>query len=572
MFCSKCGKQFEGDGLICPECAAQPVSAPEAQPAAAEENLVLTNPEAPAPKKKLSKGAIIAICLAAVAVVGILIAVFFGESIVNLFRSPEDQMIKLEKEQVKTLSNMFRADKSRQPMKTDAALEYHVLINEDFLTGFSSGITGGEMPAMDLSFLSDILMRVDASMSGDQVSAILGFGLGNTNVLTVNMLMDAATGELWWQIPELSETYVYLGQEDLAAEGGAVIISPAISSPAQSLLLELLASEEAATLIDRYGNIILNGIDEVERSTKTIEVDGISQKLTLLTAKITEEDVYSIAIDILETAKTDKELEALMDSLGEAINAQYADNEYYEEVDLHQEMLSSIDEDLAELEELKANADSPNYILLTDYVDGDEIVGRKLSSSTGETLVYYVTVRKGDNFAFEADLAQQISITGSGTEEDDVYDGDFEVRADGQRLMKLEVSNFYADDEKVSGKLTLKPSAAVYTQMGMDTETAIMMQAMLGLAVELDAEGEDAFISLGIELSGMNMISITGQTAEANPVNLIVPADYINMLDEGSEDAWIASFDTSKLIANLEKAGVPSELIDSMMQAMEETP
>ena len=62
-----------------------------------------------------------------------------------------------------------------------------------------------------------------------------------------------------------------------------------------------------STLLDRYGNIIIDSVAEGGSSEETISVEGISEDCTVYESQITEAGVLSMMENILTAAKEDQE-------------------------------------------------------------------------------------------------------------------------------------------------------------------------------------------------------------------------------------------------------------------------
>ena len=72
-------------------------------------------------------------------------------------------------------------------------------------------------------------------------------------------------------------------------------------------------SKTLSTLLDRYGNIIIDSFEEGSSVEESVSVDGISEECTAYEGIISEKSAYTIVEKVLTTAKDDEEIKALFD-------------------------------------------------------------------------------------------------------------------------------------------------------------------------------------------------------------------------------------------------------------------
>lgn len=73
-----------------------------------------------------------------------------------------------------------------------------------------------------------------------------------------------------------------------------------------------------STLLDRYGNILIENFGDETVTEEALSVEGVSEDCTVYEEILTEQEVLSILREVLTTAKEDQELKGLLDMWSEA--------------------------------------------------------------------------------------------------------------------------------------------------------------------------------------------------------------------------------------------------------------
>lgn len=605
MFCMYCGKPTEGEQKVCAECAAArsrtgaPQSAPVTQKAEpfAEEAFQLNTPAAKPAKpakaaKKPGKVGLIVAAVAAVVVVAVLAVVLLAPGFfARNFASPEDYMEHVEKKTVEQVADMVSdvygsvAGKAEQKAN-GASLDVHLQMGDSLLSGLMMGMTGSDLD-MDLSWLKDIALEIDAATEGDMAKGDIGIGLGSQRILTMSVLWDMAEQAAWIGIPELNDTYLSMDMDEIYEASGMDMADFMDQQENLEKVLEKLPSEEVINeLLNKYMAIALSHIDDVEKDTKTVEVDDIEQELTELTAKIHEEDILEMAVDMLETLKDDKqaqELFAVVVELGTMMAPSYemvwndamGTYEYVpvtEDIDAQEMLEEFIDEGLDTLEDMIDDAKKSNYIKVKTYINNsDEVVGRTISVSGQEEEISYITVWDGDEFEFEA-LLGEVEITGKGSREKGLIEAEYVLNAEGMEVLTLEVSDW---DEKqaeagyLCGTLRLAPSDMLLNEIMYDLDYSVAsMLSGSDLALEIDLNMTEESSAAGVKLMADRtmLLGVTFSVATSEGEKVSAPANEVALIVDGmpNEEAlqnWILDMDFDALLKNLRAAGVPSDLV-----------
>lgn len=590
MFCVNCGKQIPDGQRLCADCAAQQAPqqpaeqpAPQAPVYEAPQQPVYQPPQpgfevSPPTKKspKLSGGKIALIAVAAVLVVAVLLAAFNWEGIARAynrsFAEPAEYLADVEVQNVekaaKSIADHYALvmdSAETVPVAGTNRTKLTLKVNDSILTMLEN-VMAEEAGAVDLSWLKQIDLTFLNNNQGEELySCDIGVGVNGVELVTLRMIMDMETMKLYIAIPELNEQYLMLDMARLS-EVSVTDFRAAFTQSSQltAEMVELMPEpEQVEELIVTYGKLLVGSFTDVEKADETVEVDGVEQKLLKMTVTLTEREIYDLAVAVLEQAKDDETIKDLVAAMQDYVD-QIPDMEGYHDLAALYE--ASVDELLTQLEEAESEVTEDTALEMDTYLDGeDNIVGRTLRMEMdGEMAeMYYILVKDGDEFAFKAEASAAL-LTGSGTVDDDVCDGEFLLNVFGNDFLTLEVKELQlADDGTSSGSLVLIPESALLAEMGLDSS----LTALAGgnLALELKLAGDEN-MEIGILAGGETMLSLAMALEEVRASAVTVPEDAINFTGENDLLLWMMGIKVDQLVAGLEQADVPEEWVDMVRQ------
>lgn len=535
------------------------------------------------PTKKLN-GKIIALLAVGAAVVVALVGVLIAWAC-GAFSSPQQQLLRAEKESKKTVSanisqfygNYVDSLGNSLSMEEGFSVEadYRLTLSDQILVPLLSTALKTDMSAADLSWLEHILLHVDMAAKDSQMDVGLGIGLNDKVVVSVKALMDTAEQSVAIGLPELSSQY--LGAK-LQGSG----ISTDAMEQAMSMLTELAKDlpDEAAVeeMINRYYDIFLNKIGNVEKSTETVTVGGLSKNVTVLKYTMTEEQFAGICKEILTTAKTDKTLKQLITAVGDYYNRNIVMASSSSstgiapapKMDVYAEFQDSVDEALEDIEDAKDSFDPDNYLVLSNYLDKDTIVGRKLEvfSANGEKkTMHYLALTEKDSYRLEV-VVDDVTILGNGEGETVEYT----LEVDGEEMLKLETEDLESTDKTVSGTIRLYPSKALLEDaFDMDKSTASMISRS-GCYVELqiDSNQEKSSMNFSLVVNKETMFGLQVDTSTRHEAKITMPQNVLDPNKQADAEAWLKSLNLDAIVSNLEAANVPSEYMGVVRQLISE--
>jgi len=337
------------------------------------------------------------------------------------------------------------------------------------------------------------------------------------------------------------------------------MVGAAMSPAMLSTLTEALPDGDTlAKLLKRYVDLAIAELDNVKQSTTTLELDGLKQECTQLTLKIYEEDAIKVAKAVLTAAKDDAELKQALVDFAEAIENLTGQDMNADGIEASFE--EAIEDLLEELNE-KEDFDTESFIQLITYVDGSHnIIGHALSMVEADDdveLLRYYTVTEGDKFAFTAVAdGMDLKISGSGTVKSGKTSGTYDVSVDGEKAITLKAEDVTTE----GGTVTITLSDALLEELELD---ALPFKKP---ALEIKLDGDTAEINLLAE--GKLLVGIEMKITESNGPNLSIPSGAVDATDSNALQQWAGNLNLNKLIKNLEKAGVPSELLNALTGGM----
>jgi hypothetical protein len=393
-------------------------------------------------------------------------------------------------------------------------------------------------------------------------------GLNGDDLVTLDYALSG--NSIYLRLPELSEAYMQFDMTDYLDSDYDMA---ELTTAAEAITDNLPDKTVLKDLMLRYGKIIFNGFEDITKESTTYELNGISQKCTLLTASITHKDFVNLMLEILPELKTDKDAEALIRALYQ-LASQFPDSdmEDYTEDEFYNEFVSQISSVLEEMEELKENGSFDTAILTYQvYVDkSNRIVAMDLSDDTTSYFSYGMPM-DGKNFEFSlkaGDYYDSVIITGNGTKTSDEESGTFVISSDDVDLMTIEVEGLDIKEAKkgyLNGTFTLTPGA------GMTEEAPYL--ATFALKAVLKTSSDSSELALTVLNGGSPMMTLSLDSEDSSKGTLDLPASgstVYNLEEESDILKYVTSLDTGKLISTLEDSDIPSEYVGYIQEGLEE--
>lgn len=438
------------------------------------------------------------------------------------------------------------SDSSAAQQASGAKLNMTITVGDAAMALLKQMVFGGEVP-FDISFLQEINLDMDIGMK-EQVQAMqLALGLKGQHIITANLLMNLAESVIHIGLPELNDQWLKFEAVEDASD--AVMGGMPSAAVLANLANALPDAETLNKVLDRYLGIILDGLDNVEQSNITLEVNGVKQECTVLALKIYEEDAMNIAKAVLTKAKDDAELKKIIEDFAKGVEEMAGEDMGADEA--YADFKDAIEELLADLEE-EPELDTENFIQLDTYVDKNHnIIGMKLhdmseqGSNRGQ--LYFYALTQGEKTAFElaipsdVDNTDNFKLSGTGTKNGDKLSGTYTASVQGKAMATIQLENLDAE----GGTITVTPSMDLFPSEVKD------MLGNLSLQIKLDGEK----VALNILSDNELLIGFAVKVSESDGPNLSEPSNAVDATNTSALEKWAEKIALDKVMSNLEKVG-----------------
>lgn len=574
MFCNNCGTPIAEGEIFCTKCGARVESVGETQQFAqetvvsAEESV---NPTVPPVKKKGKIGKILGITGITILVVAIATAIgaFASQGFRNfLFKTvmpPENYLEYVVGETAKDFSKDFSEEVTNVK---NISVGAHQGVNGEVKCVIGDGLydfvsaNGGHEAVSMLRWINNISAEYDVATNGNKVSADINCKLNGTDITSVEYAADLDNGHLYFTLPDISTS-----SARVSFGGDETEMLAAVQELAGSVeeVINILPDEKTTErIVTKYAKDMVKAIDEVQRKSDDLEIEGVKQKVTVLTAEIDGNVLEDAAENILKDLKKDKDIEKIIND--------FADTSIGDSVgmtgdELYDEFIDGIDyllDDVDEVGEMEGSAD------IDFYVDGSgKIIGIGTEVSNVEILI--ASIKKGDEFAatlqIKADMGA-VEIAGKGTRKGSEETAKYVVRAMGQEIVTVD---YTVDTDKLKegvcvGNITIKPGSTVSTLLMNEVPTEV---ASLISGAELKIEATETSADISLDSNGKMFVAINATFNTNNNTNVKLPSSYIDVTDHYGMESWTGSFDpevaAATIISRLSAAGMPAELVSEIM-------
>lgn len=433
-------------------------------------------------------------------------------------------------------------------------------------------LAGALMGGTDVSWLQSITFDSDITIK-DGVEAIVGgLLLNDTKLCDLNFYMDLANMVEYIQIPELSDGYISAPIEGtVTTSEGVAENSQEIMSTYMNALSDLSSalpdSDTLGTLLDRYGNIIIDNIEDGSSVEESVSVDGISEDCTVYEGTVSEKAVTAMAEGILTAAKDDAEIKGLFEQWAGASDGE----------DQYQQFENAVADALDSIGSADGEVSEDPVFSSKVWVNADnKIVGREFAVIDGAETTPVFTWKApsdGDTSALLLEITAEdssLTLTGSGTTSDGLLNGDYIFAIDGTEAADINVENLETKPEKAgyyNGTLNVTFPVAEADAANTDGESEAASNPLAGFGIVInlksDASTDSSSMGLTVTTSGAPIATLTISGGYGDGVD-IPDLTSLDKTYDGSDDAamteYVANINWDTFLANIKAAGVPDEL------------
>lgn len=454
-------------------------------------------------------------------------------------------------------------------------------IKENLIDSINDSITDAAMYDIDDSFgmvaLDDIgldLSVIDSSViewidsigiDGEVIidkkafSIDYGYTLNSVDIAKAQCTFEYDGGNLYLSAPGLLEKSLVV--EGLMDELDIDFLASEFEQFAE--MLKIIPDEDVIeSLANKYIKCIINAIDDVKETSQTVTVNGVSQKLSVYSVTIDEEDVVNIIKALMKQVRDDKQLHQIIVDV-----AEFAGEDGNEIVDM---LVESVDEGLQMMNSTDMTANMPPVdIEVKLYADGREAVGMSVAAEDVE--MSYLNVTGSGKVATELMFVTpdgEFGFSGSGKKSGEKVDGEYSINIDGQDIVKFTTKGL--DMNKLSqgdleGSITVSLSEDIKNISSMFGDFGEFLDYSIVLTGKSEGNNAHSFdISLNNGKDEL-VVGLKATTRKDSKKGVTIP-DKNNclVLEEGDDidDEIMDIFTPETLIDRLKEAGMPSKYID----------
>lgn len=448
----------------------------------------------------------------------------------------------------------------------------------------------GFVAPFDISWLNDITLANTVSFTDGKEGLLMKVLLNDNQICSLEYYLDPESQDVYMRIPELSDKYFKTNLKEAAdqqasniesdieeltpddtdvdipndnfasAYSDSISLSASLMSDLSSALPEASVIE---TLLDKYGSMLFDNLTEGESGQETLTAGDISQDCTVYEGQISSEDAVKTATELLEAAKSDSDIESILNTWNDKLSS---------DENLYESFTTAVDKGLNALKDTDTSDSEDSYLSTKIWVDENgRIAGRALEIQEGDTTTPILTWQmpeNGSDFGYLLTIASDdintYSLSGSGQIDGDKLNGTYELSLADSISAIIEVKDYdtvSAKEGNLNGnyKITFPSSD---TDNEDDYYSSILEN--FALVLDLNSEKDSGSVALSIENAGSTLgtLSITGGAGEAVEIpDLASLKDVYDANNNDDMNAYAATLDFTSIMDNLSKAEVPDEVI-----------
>lgn len=590
MYCTNCGAEIEDDSKFCTNCGCKIDGADEIGSNAEEpKKMKIFGKKMMFGEKKPFGGKKIIIAAGVVAAAALVIGVpnVIGFVCATIL-SPKSYYQYIEKKEAEKLA--------------DVVSSYY----GEYVLNMIDGASGGEgtvtleigedlqdlvsLAGVDVSWLNNASIGVSGASNDKAVQGGLALGINGTDLANLNVVVDTEEMEVYFQIPELSKTYMGASLGNLDIRQGKQVLETV-----DELKAVLPSEKEVHDLVEKYAKIAVKNIDTVKRDKTQLKAGGVSQNCTVLKVTLDEETIEAIMEDILREIPKDKQLENV---LKKVLPFYQKSITYYGAREQDAEELYDIF--IEEIERLQDEVDINLYgtkIISKVYADGKSAVRGRTITVNDDSLTYAMP-RKGSKFGLCLEVnggRDTISFTGAGKCSGEVLNGDFTLNYFRQNPFSTNSLSFEQNDDMdlldvklekfdlaalkkgyPNGTMTFKLAKETLNQIGglgnvgVDNLTKNLLKKY-ALVFDLKMAEKKMNAKVAIKDEKETLCVLGYELKRNNASNAAVPSSDKVIFVEGVVDFsdWLQTVEFEGIMEKLEnKIQVPSEYLDVLKRGL----
>ena len=432
-------------------------------------------------------------------------------------------------------------------------------------------------PGEDLKWMKTLALAYDLSHKSDLGGVNAAIQLNGTDIVHLKAVVRSADGTLWLSVPELTDRWMQTTLEELDLDDMSDVpgLGPVLgmftaenSEKLDPIKAALPDEKTVGSLLEKYLSEAVGCIEDVKKESGTLSTEDVSAEYTVLTSTITPETVVKIVEKLGPELREDKEIRKIILDMAEAAGEE-GETRYKEFTD-------RIDEVLGDTSQITENM--TDDIVMTVYLDkSGDVHGRVIDA--GDQRVELLMPEKGGQFGltlrYTSDGEELLLLSGGGKRSGDKLTGDLDLTVNGEYYAAIGLDGF--DIEKVkdgffSGGVEVRPTASLWNRIDelgggepLFPESVRSLLESLVLRFDLNTTKDKAEIRLTVSNGSENFFTLALDGAKTGAKQLTT-SDGVEM-DEWAEEITLDRLE--KVVASIEKAGVPTAYTEILDEALE---
>lgn len=425
---------------------------------------------------------------------------------------------------------------------------------------------------VDVSWLNDVTIGIGTGMEKNNLTQSLDLRVNGTKICTLNYYIDFDSSKIYLNIPELHDGYiqmdltnVYDGTEESGTDGLHIQMELADAvNNYFSIFENLPEANSLQNVLTRYSKIILDNIEDQGSTSETVSAGAVQQDLTVSEGHITQKSAKSLLQAVLSTAKTDSELESIVENWTAIMNN--PDYTYDAFVDSIAELEGALVDD---------DTDAAGLTLRAWTDDAGNVVGQQLLWKDGnieQNFIKYLKTSAGTESGYLLKLAGDedgILLEGSGKIADDLLNGTYTLTMDGSEIAIIDVADYdtAAIKDGVWNGTYIISGSAYETEDGEETDTLNKMQLIFGSD---GMDNKNLSVRCSLVNNGAYLGTLFFTSDMENGIESVDPASLNDVYDFNDPDqaaAYTESINLDAIEAGLTDAGMPEGWLDSIISS-----
>ena len=408
---------------------------------------------------------------------------------------------------------------------------------------------------IDASWLDGVAIRMHTASDLRYMQVSMIPVVGEVELFTLDIIYDSQEQKILAGVPEMNSTYLF-NVENV----DSVPTTPMDQEMIDAFLKAMPTEQAVNALLRKYFQTALSAIKTVIRETEKVTIEGITQECTVLQTQLDAVTYMDMAIAVLKEAKQGADLYSMVTQISDLV----APGDHIPD---KSEWGAEIDKLITALEDEKSKVDTESVVTWKIYLDNkDRLIGFASEvSDTGDS-ARIVTVRNGKKFASEVNVGNMLVLAASGTKDNNKINGKFKLLVSGMEMATFEIIDFDSkklDQNELSGTVRVKVSKLI-SELVFATSTGIDLTTDIVFSDEYADGGLGVYVYMADQMVG----GIGMKVEQIEDYTIEIPSKFADANNEDAMENWLSDVDFEKITENMNKAGIPEEVIAALFMSM----